>query len=101
MYLTIRGKKEDKVDPKPMSFVKAQLVLFHSRNKFALLYCLATITGLFCLPGVFEALASPSPNFLLIIRTTLPLPLASLLVTAGTYIMNDILDADLDKANGK
>lgn len=84
-----------------MSFVKAQLLLFHSRKKFAFLYCLATITGLFCLPGVFEVLASLSPNFLMIIQTTLPLPLASLLVTAGTYIMNDILDADLDKANGK
>jgi geranylgeranylglycerol-phosphate geranylgeranyltransferase len=101
MYLTIRGKKEHKVDSIPMSFVKAQLLLFHSRKKFAFLYCLATITGLFCLPGVFEVLASPSPNFLIIIQTTLPLPLASLLVTAGTYIMNDILDADLDKANGK
>lgn len=32
---------------------------------------------------------------------TLPLPLASLLVTAGTYIMNDLVDADLDRVNGK
>lgn len=32
---------------------------------------------------------------------TLPLPLASLLVTAGTYIMNDLVDADLDRSNGK
>ena len=67
-----------------MSFVKAELPGIHSRKKFAFLYCLATITGLFCLPGVFEVLASPSPNFLIIIQTTLPLPLASLLVTAGS-----------------
>jgi geranylgeranylglycerol-phosphate geranylgeranyltransferase len=101
MSLTIRGKREQKVGQTPVSFVKAQLALFQSRKKFAFLYCLATVTGLFCLPGVFEALASPTPNFLIIIQVTLPLPLASLLVTAGTYIMNDLLDADLDRANGK
>jgi geranylgeranylglycerol-phosphate geranylgeranyltransferase len=101
MSLSIRGKREQKVGQRPVSFVKAQLVLFQSRKKFAFLYCLATVTGLFCLPGVFEALASPTPNFLIIIQMTLPLPLASLLVTAGTYIMNDLLDADLDRANGK
>jgi geranylgeranylglycerol-phosphate geranylgeranyltransferase len=35
------------------------------------------------------------------VRATLPLPIASLLVTAGTYILNDLVDADLDRANGK
>lgn len=98
---TIRGKQEQKVDEPPVSFAKAQLVLFQSRKKFALLYCLATLTGLFCLPGVFDALASPSPNYLAVIQMTLPLPLASLLVTAGTYILNDLVDADLDRTNGK
>jgi geranylgeranylglycerol-phosphate geranylgeranyltransferase len=101
MSLSIRGKREQKVGQRRVSFVKAQLALFQSRKKFSFLYCLATVTGLFCLPGVFEALASPTPNFLIIIQMTLPLPLASLLVTAGTYIMNDLLDADLDRANGK
>jgi geranylgeranylglycerol-phosphate geranylgeranyltransferase len=101
MSLTIRRKREQKVGQTPVSFAKAQLALFQSRKKFALLYCLATLTGLLCLPGVFDALASPNPNFLAIIQMTLPLPLASLLVTAGTYIMNDLVDADLDRANGK
>jgi len=101
MSLAIRGKQEQKIDQTPVSFARSQLVLFQSRKKFAFLYCLATVTGLFCLPGVFGALSSPSPNFLAIIQMTLPLPLASLLVTAGTYIMNDLVDADLDRANGK
>ena len=101
MSLTIKGKQEQEVDRTQVSFAKAQLVLFQSRKKFAFLYCLATVTGLFCLPGVFEALASPTSNFLVLIQMTLPLPLASLLVTAGTYIMNDLVDADLDRANGK
>jgi 4-hydroxybenzoate polyprenyltransferase len=34
-------------------------------------------------------------------QMTLPLPVASLLITAGTYIMNDLVDADLDRANRK
>jgi geranylgeranylglycerol-phosphate geranylgeranyltransferase len=83
-----------------ISFAKSQLVLFQSRKKFALLYCLATITGLFCLPGVINAISAGSGP-LTIIWQTMPLPLASLLVTAGTYILNDLVDADLDRANGK
>ena len=83
------------------SFVRSQLLLFKSREKFAFLYCLATVTGLFCLPGVLTALSSPNPEFLVIVQMTLPLPVASLLVTLGTYIINDLIDIDLDKANGK
>lgn len=82
------------------AFVTSQLVLFQSRKKFAFLYCLATISGLFCIPGVLEALHSGF-NLVTIVRMTLPLPLASLLVTAGTYILNDLVDVDLDRANGK
>lgn len=98
--LTIRGKRKQN-GKSPTSFAKSQLVLFHSRKKFAFLYCLATVTGLFCVPGVTGALSSSNPDFLVVVQMTLPLPIASLLVTAGTYIMNDLVDAKLDRANGK
>lgn len=103
MSLTKRGKREQNVNAvdRQISFARSQIVLFQSRKKFAILYCLATVTGLFCIPGVIGALSSPNPNFIAILQMTLPLPLASLLVTAGTYIMNDLVDADLDRANGK
>ena len=103
MFLASRRKQRQRTTKgdTPIPFVKSQIVLLQSRKKFAFLYCLATITGLFCLPGVFGALSSPSPNLLAIVQMTLPLPLASLLITAGTYIMNDLVDADLDRANGK
>jgi geranylgeranylglycerol-phosphate geranylgeranyltransferase len=101
LSLTIRGKHEQNTDIVPISFARSQLILFQSRKKFAFLYCLATVTGLFCIPGVLDALSSANPNFVVIVQTTLPLPVASLLVTAGTYIMNDLIDADLDRANGK
>lgn len=82
-----------------VSFAKSQLILFHSRKKFAFLYCLATVSGLFCIPGVLAA--SSGADILTIARNTLPLPIASLLVTAGTYILNDLVDVDLDRANRK
>lgn len=82
------------------SFAQSQLVLFQSRKKFSFLYCLATVSGLFCIPGVLAA-SSSGADFLTIARNTLPLPIASLLVTAGTYILNDLVDVDLDRANRK
>ncbi|HXG06683.1 MAG TPA: UbiA family prenyltransferase [Nitrososphaera sp.] len=101
MSLSIHRKQKQTTDEVQLSFPRSQLVLFQSRKKFALLYCLATVTGLFCVPGVFLALSSPDSDLMRIVQMTLPLPLASLLVTAGTYIMNDLVDADLDRANGK
>lgn len=85
----------------PVSFIRSQIILFQSRKKFALLYCLATVTGLFSLPGAFSALLSSGPESLAVVGSTLALPLASLLITAGTYILNDLADAELDRANGK
>lgn len=101
MSLTTRGKRQQTPKEAPLSFGRSQVVLFQSRIKFAFLYSLATVTGLFCLPGVLGALSSPNPNFIAIIQMTLPLPVASLLVTVGTYILNDLIDEDLDKTNGK
>ena len=101
MSSTIRGKREKNLGAWPIRYVRPQLVLFESRKKFAFLYCLATITGLFCVPGVVNALSTADFDLFAIVRMSLPLPIASLLVTAGTYILNDLVDADLDKANGK
>jgi geranylgeranylglycerol-phosphate geranylgeranyltransferase len=101
MPLAFQGKQKQAPKEGPVSFVRSQLILFQSRKKFALLYCLATITGLFCIPGTLNELSSPKPDFIIILQMTLPLPLASLLITAGTYIMNDLVDADLDRTNGK
>lgn len=99
--LATRGKQVEEKSEAPSSFARSQLILFQSRKKFAFLYCLATVTGLFCLPGVVDALLSPDHEFLVIVQMTLTLPIASLLATVGIYIMNDLVDVDLDKANGK
>src|SRR5216117_976765 len=62
--VAVPGEKDHPINEakKPVSLAKSQLVLFQSRKKFAFLYGLATVTGLFCLPGVFGALSSSNPD---------------------------------------
>lgn len=83
-----------------VSFARSQLILFQSRKKFGLLYSLATVAGLFCIPGVLNVMGAET-NVWLYAGQVIPLPLISLLVATGMYILNDLIDADLDKANGK
>jgi geranylgeranylglycerol-phosphate geranylgeranyltransferase len=80
--------------------LQSQLILFNSRRKWGLLYSLATVAGLFCVPGVTGIMAADS-DAIGLIQKTAPLPLISLLVATGMYILNDLVDSDLDKANGK
>jgi geranylgeranylglycerol-phosphate geranylgeranyltransferase len=83
-----------------VSFVRSQLILFNSRKKFALLYSLATLAGIFCVPGVISAIGSETET-VEAVRGILPLPFISLLVAAGMYILNDLVDVDLDRTNAK
>jgi geranylgeranylglycerol-phosphate geranylgeranyltransferase len=83
-----------------VSFVRSQLILFQSRKKFGLLYSLATVAGLFCVPSALGAMGMET-SIPALLQQTVPLPLISLLVAVGMYILNDLVDADLDRANGK
>lgn len=83
-----------------VSFVRSQLILFQSRKKFGLLYSLATVAGLFCIPGVFGVMGAET-SLLSYVQQVVPLPLISLLVATGMYILNDLVDVELDRANGK
>lgn len=82
------------------SFVRSQLILFQSRKKWGMLYSMATVAGLLCVPGVLIAMGSET-NILTFAHIVMPLPLISLLMATGMYILNDLVDADLDRANGK
>jgi len=82
------------------SFFGSQLLLFNSRKKHGLLYSAATAAGLFCLPGILGIMGFETQIQLLIAKT-LPLPFITLLITIGMFILNDLIDADLDKANSK
>jgi geranylgeranylglycerol-phosphate geranylgeranyltransferase len=82
------------------SFFRSQLILFNSRRKHGLLYSVATAAGLFCIPGILGVIGSETQIQLLIERT-IPLPFITLMITIGMFILNDLVDADLDKASSK
>jgi geranylgeranylglycerol-phosphate geranylgeranyltransferase len=82
------------------SFLRSQLILFSSRKKHGLLYSVATVAGLFCIPGILNAMGSET-EIQLLIQRTVPLPLITLMIAVGMYILNDLVDADVDKVNSK
>lgn len=82
------------------SFFRSQLVLFNSRKKHGILYSVATAAGLFCIPGILGVMGSET-EIQLLIQRTIPLPFITLMITVGMFILNDLVDADLDKANSK
>jgi geranylgeranylglycerol-phosphate geranylgeranyltransferase len=93
---TQKGKAEETLQA---SFLRSQLILFQSRKKWGIMYSLATVTGILCLPGVLDAMSHQIAVFSAI--QTLVLPIITLLISTGMYILNDLIDSDLDRANGK
>jgi geranylgeranylglycerol-phosphate geranylgeranyltransferase len=82
------------------SFLCSQIILFNSRKKHGLLYSVATAAGVFCIPGILNIIGSETDIQLLIQRILLA-PLVTFMIAVGMYILNDLLDADVDKANLK
>ncbi|MDQ3851645.1 MAG: UbiA family prenyltransferase [Thermoproteota archaeon] len=82
------------------SFLCSQLILFNSRKKHGLLYSLATAAGLFCIPGILNVGGSET-EIQLLIQRIIPAPFITLMIAVGMYILNDLIDADVDKTNLK
>jgi 4-hydroxybenzoate polyprenyltransferase len=82
------------------SFLYSQLILFNSRKKHGLLDSVATLAGLFCIPGILNVIGSETEIELLIQRI-IPAPFITLMIAVGMYILNDLVDADVDKTNLK
>ncbi|MDQ3888290.1 MAG: UbiA family prenyltransferase [Thermoproteota archaeon] len=82
------------------SFLYSQLILFNSRKKHGLLYSLATAAGLFCIPGILNVGGSET-EIQLLIQRIIPAPFITLMIAVGMYILNDLIDADVDKTNLK
>jgi geranylgeranylglycerol-phosphate geranylgeranyltransferase len=82
------------------SFVCSQLILFNSRKKYGLLYSVATAAGLFCIPGILNVMDSET-GIQLLIQRIIPAPFITLMIAVGMYILNDLVDADVDKINLK
>jgi geranylgeranylglycerol-phosphate geranylgeranyltransferase len=94
-----RQKTRDKQKKTQDSFLRSQWALFQSRKKWGILYSLATAAGLFCVVGMIGAIIET--EFPKVVQKVIPLPFVSLLIATGMYVLNDLIDSDLDKANGK
>jgi geranylgeranylglycerol-phosphate geranylgeranyltransferase len=85
------------------SFALSQLLLLKSRKKWGIMYMLATVSGLLLpIGGVFSSIEDhPVSSFISILPLYLPLLAATFLIITGMYVLNDLVDADLDKSSGK
>jgi geranylgeranylglycerol-phosphate geranylgeranyltransferase len=99
----MRDQTETGKSERPKSrFLLCQLILFQSRKKWGIVYSLATVAGLFCVIGnglvmsgfEMENILAPTSNAIL-------LSAASFMIIIGMYVFNDLVDADIDRSNGK
>lgn len=84
--------------------LRSQVLLFNSRKKWGLLFALATISGMFSLPTAIDQIQNGivgSFDDRVNLLINLVLPISTLLIITGMYILNDLFDADLDRINGK
>jgi geranylgeranylglycerol-phosphate geranylgeranyltransferase len=86
------------------SLALSQLVLLQSRKRWGIMYMLATVSGLFVpIAGVFPSIEDHGVNSFLttLLLKSAPLFAATFLIITGMYVLNDLVDADLDKSSGK
>ena len=85
------------------SLVLSQLLLLKSRRRWGIMYMLATVSGLFVpIGGVLSSIEDHIvSSFMTILLQCLPLLAATFLIITGMYVLNDLVDADLDKSSGK
>lgn len=88
-----------KLRSKHVSLFESQKDLLRSRKKWGMLYCLATLTGFLCAPRHLGDVLNTGPGAIL--RQAAPLPAICFLLAVGAYILNDLVDSDLDRACGK
>ena len=84
---------------KNVPFIRSQLMLLESRRKWGVLYSLATITGILGIPGILSGIGEA--HIITFIQQIVLLPLISLFMATGMYILNDLVDTDLDRLNRK
>lgn len=85
------------------SLAMSQLLLLKSRKRWGIMYMLATVSGLFVpIGGILSSVEDHFVSSLMtILLQFLPLVAAPFLIVTGMYVLNDLVDADLDKSSGK
>lgn len=83
------------------SFATSQLLLLRSRKKWGIMYMLATVSGIFVPLGVFTPIMDQGDLILTVVIKNTPLLAAAFFIITGMYILNDLVDVDLDRSSGK
>jgi geranylgeranylglycerol-phosphate geranylgeranyltransferase len=102
MCAQVETRNEREISKAKTPFILSQLILFQSRKRWGIIYSLATVVGLFCIPN--SGLIEPGlelKNVLVYASNGILLPAGSFMIIIGMYVLNDLVDADLDHSNGK
>ena len=92
------------------SFLLSQVILLQSRKKWGIIFALATVTGILCtnpaifFMGIFDSSQRGQEGEVVVwifVSKLILLPLATFLTIVGMYVLNDLFDVDIDRANGK
>jgi 4-hydroxybenzoate polyprenyltransferase len=84
------------------SFASSQLVLLQSRGKWGIMYTLATISGLFVpIGGFLTSTEGQGVSWMTIALDSGALFVATFSIITSMYVLNDLVDADLDGSSGK
>jgi 4-hydroxybenzoate polyprenyltransferase len=118
------GNEEDiksisRLSKKLQSFVLSQILLLQSRKKWGIIFTIATLVGTVCslssdadnnaqIMTIIQSISNYDhfgDNLVSLLGTILKVMLlpiiTSFLIIVGMYVFNDLIDADLDKINGK
>jgi 4-hydroxybenzoate polyprenyltransferase len=88
-------------EKREISLVTSQLLLLQSRRKWGIMYMLAAVSGMFVPIGIFTPTINQGDLVLTIVIKNIPLLAASFLIITGMYVLNDLVDTDLDRSSGK
>ncbi|MGC2572690.1 MAG: UbiA family prenyltransferase [Candidatus Nitrosopolaris sp.] len=97
----LESEAVNRKEKREISLATSQLLLLQSRRKWGIMYMLATVSGMFVPIGIFTPTINQADLVLTIVIKNIPLLAASFLIITGMYVLNDLVDADLDKSSGK
>jgi geranylgeranylglycerol-phosphate geranylgeranyltransferase len=106
MQIHLKSRSQDDIHEEKSlaSLALSQLFLLQSRRKWGIMYMLATVSGFFVpIGGVYNPIEDHDVSSLAIalLLKSVPLFAATFLIIVGMYVLNDLIDTELDKSSGK
>src|SRR5215813_4416634 len=97
----LESEAVNRKEKREISLATSQLLLLQSRRKWGIMYMLATVSGMFVPIGIFTPTINQADLVLTIVIKNIPLLATSFLIITGMYVLNDLVDTDLDRSSGK